>query len=232
MRWSTALIIMLSIVWPALARAQSAGDGFDFGAEAPAEPVTWGPELGARAGYATGFGRVEPSKRLQHTVAGAVPLWLDVGFRINRRWLVGGYGHYGLALASATSQTRCPDCQHTWVRYGVQAQYRFYDAGRRNMWLGLGTGREVLNTSIDEYEESSRSIRGWEIINLQLGSEIHVVEGLGIGPYLSFSVDSFGSKLERCRDEHLCPSDERRVQTDLSGLHGWVNAGLRVVLLP
>lgn len=193
-----------------------------------------GPEFGFRAGYATALGRVERGERIRNSMAGAIPLWVDVGYRLNAFWLVGVYGHYGLGIDSATSASDCSGCQHTWVRFGVQAQHRWLLDQKRALWAGLGVGRESLNTSIDPRLSSSRSVSGWELMNLQFGCDFRPTTGLSLGPYFSVSVDAFTEKNERCGDNDECPRAERNVTwgLDSSGVHGWVNAGMRVVLLP
>lgn len=192
-----------------------------------------GPEFAVRAGYATALGRVERGEPIRNSMAGAIPLWVDVGYRLNQSWFVGVYGHYGLGIDSATSVSDCSSCQHTWVRFGAQAQYRWLLDRTRALWVGLGVGRESLNTSIDQQLSSSRSVTGWELLNLQFGCDFRPTTGLSLGPYFSLSFDAYTEKNERCGDND-CPRAERNVTSglDQSGVHSWVNAGMRVVLLP
>lgn len=201
---------------------------------ASAEAVDAGPELGVRVGYASAFGKIRNGHRIRAEVAGALPLWLDVGYRFNRRWFAGGYAQYGLAFQGASSESRCPDCQYSWIRAGLQAQYRFVERPTYNLWVGLGVGREFLNVAIDDLEQSARSTTGWEFANLQFGSELQPTAGLGVGPYFSFALGAYDEETTTCLDSDLCPIDERRVERGLpeTGVHGWVSAGIRLVLLP
>ncbi len=201
----------------------------------PGNPsVLTGPELAARTGYASPIGTLQRGEPLREHVAGAIPFWLDVGYRFARRWFVGAYGHYGLALRSATADTRCPDCQYTWVRYGAQVQYRPFISGNTNVWVGLGIGQELLNVAIDEERRSASSTRGWELLNAQFGAEWEPTTGLGLGPFLSISVDSFSSRTLTCERDTFCSLAERRVveTLDRGTTHGWFSFGLRVVALP
>jgi hypothetical protein len=200
---------------------------------APATESSAGPEFGVRTGYATPMGRVEPGASLRKSMAGAIPLWVDVGYRLNPEWFLGVYGHYGLGLASATSRSDCSGCQHTWVRFGVQAQRRWLLDTRSALWVGLGVGRESFNTIFDPRLSSSQSVTGWEWLNAQFGCEFLPTPGLSVGPYFSLSLDSYSDKTQRCTDDD-CARSQRSVSTELndSGLHSWVNAGLRVVFLP
>ncbi|HEX2734339.1 MAG TPA: hypothetical protein VHM70_22170 [Polyangiaceae bacterium] len=193
-----------------------------------------GPELAARVGYASAFGRIERGERIRQTLAGAVPFWVDLGYRLDSHWFVGVFGHYGLGIASATSKSDCSGCNHSWLRFGLQAQHRWLLGPRRAIWLGLGLGREYLNTSIDQHAQHSRSISGWEWLNAQFGCDFQPAEGFGVGPFLGFSLGTYTTGRERCLDETLCPRLERDVTKDLEapGIHGWVNAGVRFVLFP
>ncbi len=220
---------------PAAAQDSSASDYEPDGSSGEAEQVVLtGPELAARTGYATPIGTLKRGERLREQVAGAIPFWLDVGYRFAPRWYVGAYGHYGLALRSATADKRCEDCQYTWVRYGAQVQYRAYVAGNQNLWVGLGFGQELLNVSIDEERRSASSTRGWELLNAQFGAEWEPTTGLGLGPYFSISIDSFSNRTTTCDRDSLCAAAERRVEETLEKgtTHGWVSFGLRVVALP
>jgi len=235
---ATVAFIALSLTAPSRAQSDHAPPDTPslLNEETPesGEPAEAGPELAVRAGYATSFGRIQPGKRIRSEIAGAIPLWVDVGYRFDRRWFVGAYGHYGLGLQAATSESKCPDCQHSWIRAGLQAQYRFIDRGSYNLWVGLGVGREYLNEAIDETEKRAKSITGWEWLNLQAGSELQPTAGLGLGPYLSLGLGSYQHMTQTCLSDFHCPLDERRQETSLSdsGVHGWFNAGVRLVLLP
>jgi hypothetical protein len=193
-----------------------------------------GPELAVRVGYATALGRIQRGERIRDDVAGAVPFWLDAGFRFSPKWFVGAYGHYGLGFASRTSENHCPNCQHSWVRYGLQVQYRFLTTNHRNLWVGLGAGQEFLNINIDEESRRTQSTRGWELVNAQFGAEWQPASGIGIGPYFSVSLDTFTSQQKACAKETECAVSERNVEVTLRdpGVHAWISAGVRVVVLP
>jgi hypothetical protein len=222
--------LALALPSPALAEDELQTKDVPYGEEDDSED---GPEFAVRSGYASPFGQIERDVRVRDSVAGAVPFWIDVGYRLDRNWFIGIYGHYGLGIASGTSDSDCPNCQHSWVRFGLQAQHRWLLDARRAVWIGLGIGRESFNTSIDPVLSSSRSISGWELFNWQFGCDYRPTTGVTVGPYFSLSFDAFSTKTLRCGDDD-CPRAARSVSTDLhaSGVHGWVNAGLRVVFLP
>lgn len=214
--------------------ADTLDDSAEFGPEEPVSPATTGPELAVRVGYATGAGRVMVGETLRSQVSGALPFWLDVGYRLTPEWFVGGYGQYGLGISSRTSRSECPGCQVSWVRFGLQVQYRFLQGARHNLWAGLGVGQEFLNVNISEERRSSRSTSGFELANLQFGTEWQPLPGLGLGPYFSTAFGVFTSRNERCEREAECRIAERdvRLNLDPAVLHVWTSLGLRVVALP
>lgn len=202
------------------------------GVEASDEAET-GPELGIRLGYASAFGRTSSGEAISRTISGAVPFWLDVGYRFLPRWFIGGYGQYGVGLTGESVTSSCPGCQPSSVRVGLQLQYQWLRAEARSAWVGLGIGREFLNVSVDEQRREAKSYRGWELFNLEFGSEWQPIAGLGIGPYFSLALGSFDTLESSCLNEFECARAERQVTTELdSRLHGWVGSGLRIITLP
>jgi hypothetical protein len=161
-------------------------------------------------------------------------MWVDVGYRIDANWFVGAYGQYALGIASETSDARCPSCQHSWIRWGLQAQRRWVLNPKHALWVGLGVGQQFVNTSISGVISRSRSTRGWELMNAQFGVELQPTRGLAIGPYFSGSLGTFVERSERCTSQDTCPSSERQVQIELEdpSVHAWLNLGLRIVLQP
>lgn len=214
--------------------ADTSDEASEQGSEAPMQVATTGPELAVRLGYATGAGRVMAGETLRSWVAGALPFWLDAGYRLTPEWFVGGYGQYGLGISSRTSRSECPGCQVSWIRFGLQVQYRVLQGTRHNLWVGLGVGQEFLNVNLSEERRSSSSTSGFELANLQFGSEWQPLPGLGLGPYLSTSFGTFTSRNERCERETECRIAERDVRIDIDPavVHVWTSLGLRVVALP
>ncbi len=232
--------LLSSIRLPVLGAAAGVGMWTNVAAAElePAEPVeelatSTGPELGLRLGYATAFGATHGGAPVTETISGAVPFWLDVGYRFAPRWFIGGYGQYGVGVTGASVTSSCENCQPSSVRVGLQLQYQWLRSETRSAWIGLGIGREFLNVSVDDERREAKSFRGWEWLNVQFGSEWQPIPGLGIGPFFSFALGSFDSVEETCLNEFECPKAERRVTTNLdSRFHGWVSAGLRIITLP
>lgn len=203
--------------------------------EAPPEATTRaaptsGPELAFRTGYTAGTGTIDDTP-LANDVGAVIPLLFDFGYRLDERWLIGAYAQYGFGVRGATASAACADCVSSLVRYGLQVQYHLRRP--RSLWVGLGIGRQVLNTNLDDERERSRTHQGWELLLLQLGGDIPITDGLALGPFVSCSLGTFDYRIERCENENLCPRAEREVTWDTrSWPIVWATVGIRVVLLP
>jgi len=57
-----------------------------------------GFELGARLGYGLPMGDAVKDAKLSDSVSGQIPIWLDVGYRIDESLFVGAYGQYGITM--------------------------------------------------------------------------------------------------------------------------------------
>lgn len=214
----------------------SAASGAQPEAESPPpEPdstasVTSGPELAFRTGYTTGTGTIDETP-LSNDIRAVIPLLFDFGYRVNEQWFIGAYAQYGFGLRGATANATCSGCVSSLSRYGLQVQYHL--PRPRSLWAGLGIGRQTLNTNLDDDQERSRSHQGWELLQLQLGADIPIAEGLALGPFVSCSLSTFEHRTERCDNQQLCPRDEQEVTWNTrSWPIVWATFGVRVVLLP
>jgi hypothetical protein len=209
--------------------ALSGVDGFAEGAGMAAEPT--GVELGVRTGYGSAAGRYSKGQRVRRYFAAGAPVAIELGYRFDPRWFVGGYGEYALGFASRLSDTRCQNCTHSWLHLGVEVQYRLAEWQRNNVWLTLGLGQHSLNLRLDDEAERSQVASGFDV-NLSVGSEWRLQSGVAIGPYTAFSVGSFSGRTESCLDDDLCPRDHEDLGVRDPGLHLWFSSGIRVVFLP
>lgn len=192
-----------------------------------------GPELGLRTGYAVPSGRVEVGRRLRDTLTFALPVHVDLGYRF-RNWFFGGYGQYALGFESRTSASTCPGCTHSWLRIGLQAQYSFLHSADSELWAGLGSGQQWLNTDIDKDRREAFQAAGYEYLVFQLGGAVHIAEGVTLGPFTSVSLGEYVRTLQTCQRDELCPATRQRVEepTPSAQLHLWFVSGVRATLLP
>jgi hypothetical protein len=176
--------------------------------------------IGARLGYGIPMGKIVDAggvqgEKLSEWVSFQVPLWLDLGFLITPNILVGAYGTFGLVK---TSDDFCgdSDCSGNSYRFGVQAQYHISPAESVNPWVGLGFGYEVLNIK----REVKEAFGGWEFANIQAGADFKLSDGVGLGPFVSFSLDQYRAY---SRDGDAVEID----QLGDKALHQWLTLGVR-----
>jgi opacity protein-like surface antigen len=217
-----------------VARADEAGDAGRF-------------VIGLRTGYGVPFGKFANVRTIDivrdadvHAIGddahGVIPLWLDVGYRIHPNLLIGAYGMYGIVLpktAPANNPLRggCPegfDCAGSGVRFGVRAEYSFVPEGPIEPWVGLGFGYEWITARLEGRFagfdfESDTSHSGWDLLQLQGGTDFALGDLFSLGPFLLLS----GMKYSDCAAE--LSGQEQACQLDETAWHGWFAFGLRGV---
>jgi hypothetical protein len=205
-------------------------------------------ELGLRTGYGLPLGRYAGVRQIGSTrqddvnalsddAYGAIPLWLDLGFRLTPHLVLGVYNMVGLVLprsgaASDPLGGGCPeglDCFAIGVRFGAQAQYHFQPGAELDPWLGLGLGYEwitshvegqVFGIPIDVVTDHS----GLELLHLQGGVDLRLAPALSLGPFASVSAMQYAScsaKLD---------GDDSECRLPDKAWHGWLVLGVRGVL--
>jgi hypothetical protein len=182
----------------------------------PARADDLGVTVGLRASYAFPRGDVTAFSPLSDTTPGAVPLWFDLGYRFTRNIQAGAYFQYAGAFG-LSRVANCPasgNCSSGSYRFGLEGIYTAIPDAAFGPWAGLGIGYEVLGTTV---EGASRTVKGFELLNLQLGLDWRATSAFSVGPFVSWSVGRFGS------------SSSDGVTTDFQdkSAHSWLQAGLR-----
>jgi hypothetical protein len=166
-----------------------------------------GPQLGLRVGYALGTGDVYSGLSLRDSSSGALPVTIDLGWRFLPQLYGGLYGSFAPVFLK-TNPLSCPegfDCNAQDWRFGVQFDFHFVPRSRLDPYVGLGGGYEILRTNVSGgtpvplptggSAPGHASVyiidRGWEFANLTLGFDARVDRWVGIGPYLSGSLNEF-----------------------------------------
>ena len=168
---------------------------------------------------------------------GAIPLWLDVGYRLAPSWMIGVYAMAGLVLPKTAESVNplaggCPeslDCSAFGLRLGVQGQYRFLPGEPLDPWLGLGVGYELIWSNLNgelfaQPIDASTSHAGPDLLHLQGGLDVALGDGLSLGPFLSVSAMRYTTcSAELNGDDADCELDEQ-------SWHGWLMLGARGAL--
>lgn len=188
-----------------------------------------GPELSLRLGYAALAGRTDAAAPLRSRARAMLPLRLDLGYRWQRRWLFSAFGETGPGLLAATTSATCESCTLEWRRVGAQVQYRWWDTPTWNAWLGVGVGFQWFFTNRNDTADRKRTSRGFEIANLQVGTERSFFGGISLGPYWEAALGRFTTEQSTCV---RCPRSEQDVTTETDGLSFRSTFGLKFSVLP
>jgi hypothetical protein len=193
-----------------------------------AAPGPTGVDLGARVGYAIPFGGLDGNRgSLGGWVSGAVPVIIEAGYRFDRRFSVGPYFQIAFAQVKNNTNTGCgagSDCSGWIVRAGVQGLYHLNLASRIEPWVGLGLGYEYTTYSgtIGNIGFSGTA-SGWEFVNLQVGGDVPLGQGMAVGPFIGFTLARYDSISGTLGD--LTGSSDLTNPT----LHEWLLIGARFV---
>jgi len=199
-----------------------------------ARAQTPGIELGLRLGYGVALGSAVPGSDLAKNIAGEVPLWADLGYRLNSKWMIGAYGLYGFGFSTGDEERLCEtyhvDCSLHDLRLGAQVQYHLMPLAKLDPWLGLGLGYEwLIANGASGGRSASATLRGWEFVNLQGGLDWVVGAGFALGPFVSLSFAQYQKISSDCSGAS-CGLEVNESLDDRS-LHNWVVVGLRGTFL-
>lgn len=157
--------------------------------------------LGARVGYAFGFGDVGGDEsgtlKMSDWSEGHVPIQVDAMFRLLPGFAVGPYFSYGFGFTGGDLDTEvCDissvDCSNRIMRLGLQATYSLPAAMGFAPWAGIGTGYEWNKLDIESPGgDGDLEVRGWEIVNLQFGADF-ATPVVRVGPFVMLSVGRYG----------------------------------------
>ncbi|MFY2561269.1 hypothetical protein ACN469_26955 [Corallococcus terminator] len=174
--------------------------------------------FGLRAGYGLPAGTAlggdgHYDADLREIVKGIIPMQLDVGTFLGSRIYVGASLQYGVGLAVGHCKGEC-DVSAT--RVGLQLSYHHPWSENLSPWFGVGLGVDVLDADqvpgimSGELMESSGSLEGFEMGNVQGGLDFHVGGPVWFGPYLTATLAKYGGQDAR--------------------FHSWLMGGLRLMV--
>jgi len=203
------------------------------------EPAT-GFEAGLRVGYAVPLGHLvggdDDDAALDRAIEGAIPIWVDLGYRVMPELFVGLYGQYGFGFPGDTFGNRCdanPDasCWASMLRLGLEVHYHPVPRSVANPWVGLGLGYEWLTIGIEQSDdELSLTVHGFELLNLQAGLDFKVTDNFYLGPALTFSLGQYSDVSTDCAgDATDCDEDP---EIEEKAIHEWLVLAVRGAYAP
>jgi outer membrane protein W len=199
-----------------------------------------GLALGARVGYAIPMGKLGGTTAtdvtnhdLADNVTGMVPLWLDVGYRVNPAIYVGGFFQYGFAFVNKDKNTECSQglsCSTHDIAFGANLHYHILPDATFDPWLGVGLGYEIFTqnasgTVFGQNADGSGTFKGFQFLILEAGGDFKATPDLAVGPFLNFALGQFSTWSDEGSAAGVSLNQSGDV-TD-SGMHEWLTLGIR-----
>lgn len=152
-----------------------------------------GLELGLRVGYEVPTGTAVKSTRIDmsYTVAKAVPIWAEVGWRFDRNLSVSASFQAGFGFADHCDLGAT--CEVRDDRLAVHGTWRFEVDGVARPWLSAGAGYEWLRLVERGSYQADVTVKGVVLADLQAGLDFVPGRGWVFGPFLSFAIGRFSS---------------------------------------
>jgi len=211
---------------PGLEPAPSPPPALQQPAPRPAALDAAGVDFAARVAYALPFGSVSATGgKLSDEVGGAVPLVLEVGYRLNAEVAIGALFQYAYALPR-DSAPGCGDpntCSGRVVRLGVEGVYNIHLDGALTPWIGVGTGYEWVTLSGSAGgRTASIAARGFELVTFQGGGDYRISPAFALGPFVSVSLADYAV-------ETAVAPGVQAVNPNIADkrLHEWLQLGVR-----
>lgn len=183
-----------------------------------------GLQLGARLGYGIAMGDAQKDAKMSDGVKSQIPIWIDAGYRIDESIMVGAYFQYGIAQLADKSCPDGADCSASDMRFGLQGHYHLSPGESMDPWFGLGIGYEMASMKVSAGgAEMTGTMKGFEFANIQAGLDFQAAEGLGVGPFVSFSLGQFSSMKTEAPD----PIGTKEGDIKDKAMHQWLVFGVR-----
>ena len=220
---SRTLAVVLAVA-PLAAVAQVPG----MAPPAQQQPRSTNWQFALRSGYALPFGRATDAAGddLSSSVAGDLPLGLEVNYRLNPEIYLGGAFQYGFSSLSSAVGNSCPSgvsCSAHTLRFGVNAFYHVSPRQTLDPWLGIGMNFEQLTfRAAANGASSDATIWGLEFLDAQFGLDYQASSLFAIGPFVSASLGQYS---------HV---DGGGTSGDIANraVHGWFKFGLKLSFDP
>ena len=205
----------------------------------PARAEEKGFTLGLRTAFAVPLGTAGDGAELDELTSGAVPVQVELGYRLTKNVLAGAYFAWGYAMVAdeakgalaATGATAIGG--HAVQRVGVQAIYGFLPGAKFAPWAGVGVGYEWARYASAELRsatgtaETEVGLRGFEAL-VQVGGDYRLAPKFTVGPFAALNVGRFQSHVASVDETSgTFPSSESSREVADKGFHEWIQLGLK-----
>jgi hypothetical protein len=206
---------------------------------APARAEEKGFTLGLRTAYALPLGTAGDGADLNELTSGAVPVQIELGYRLTRNVLAGAYFAWGYAMVADEAKSALAADGATGIgghavqRVGVQAIYSFMPGAKLAPWAGLGVGYEWARYASAELRSATGTadtevgLRGFEAL-LQVGGDLRVAPKFTIGPFATLNVGRFESHVASVDETSgTFPGGDSSQEVSDKGFHEWIQLGVK-----
>jgi len=207
-----------------------------------------GLALGLRVGYAVPLGKagaIPPetggttntnNDDLNDTITGMVPLFADVGYRINPALYVGAFFQYGFAFVNDDNSacTQGLSCSAHDIAVGANLHYHILPNAPFDPWVGAGLGYEWLTGSSSGSValgaqkftiDGSSTLKGFQFLLLEAGGDFKATPALAVGPFVNFALGKYTTYSSSATLNGM--SQDRSGDLADTGLHEWLTLGIR-----
>lgn len=197
--------------------------------------------VGVRVGFAFPLlnayrdAKDESAVRLGNELHGALPIALELGYRVLEPLYVGVLGSFGPAFPRSAGDGYCSpsatSCTGDHLRVAVQARFHPLRGRTIDPWVGLGFGYERLSlreegiTANGDQGSVEMALSGVEFFDVSVGANYSVLRDLAVGPFLSFTLGQYGRiSVDETLGSGSTTSDSAIKNTSP---HAWLVLGVR-----
>jgi hypothetical protein len=163
-------------------------------------------ELGLNLGYSQGLGPIGKGRsRLQDLGKAGGAFQLDVGWRLDPHWMVGGYGELGVFGAGNEAGSN----HAVSAAAGLQTQYHVLPQNKLDPWVGLGFGWRGYWA---DQSRGTYGVQGLDLVRFKMGLDYRVSSSLALGPVIGVTMTEFLSDKAIGADKYR-DIDDRKLNT-------------------
>jgi hypothetical protein len=201
------------------------------GGTARADASASGVEVGLRSGYAIPLGSDYGGHALSEAISGAIPIWIDAGYRLLKPSLfLGAYFQYGIGLLPSSASAACSpqsgvSCSENLLMYGVQAHFHFAPDWALDPWLGVAFGFENLNATVSQGNLSTGvNNSGFDYVTFMVGADYKPAADFGVGPFVNFTLGQYSD----ASMSGIGSTQTQSASVPNQALHEWLILGIRI----
>jgi outer membrane protein OmpA-like peptidoglycan-associated protein len=142
-------------------------------------------ELKVGTGYTQGIGMLTPSRTLADASGAGIGASVDIDYRLNHRWSIGGEGQFQEFGAEQNSSARG-------LAFTGGVTYHFNPVVRGDPWLRLGTGFRIFYDNNPTGQQGVHWLRdGFDVVSAKVGYDVRVSEDVAIAPVIGADLNLF-----------------------------------------